>query len=98
MRWRRTRTTPSVTELIRVEKILEHDPAVRRRLGRKTTLVCKRTGERTWFAAEVVAIAQAMMARKLSPERAPVCQILSVAVRVLGSDTKNASSATRSGA
>lgn len=83
MRWRRRRTTPSVTELIRAETILQRDPAVRRRLGRKTTMVRKRTGERTWFAPEVVAIAEAMMARKLNPERASVRQVLSVAVRVL---------------
>ncbi|MHC1770104.1 MAG: hypothetical protein AB9869_38450 [Verrucomicrobiia bacterium] len=95
MRWRRRRTTPSVTELIRVEKILEHDPAVRRRLGRKTTLVRKRTGEKVWFASEVVAIAEAMMARKLSPERASVRQVLSVAVRVLGCLSKKESGTAR---
>jgi len=97
MRWRRKRTGPTVTELIRVEKILEADPAVRRRLGRKTTLVRKRTGERTWFAPEVVAIAEAMMARKLNPERASVRQVLSVAVRVLRGDTKKDSCAATSG-
>jgi hypothetical protein len=88
MRWRKTRTTPSVTELIRVEKILERDRAICRRLGRRTTLVRKRTGEKVWFASEVVAIAEAMMTRKLNPERASVRQVLSVAVRVLRGDTK----------
>lgn len=84
MRWRRKRTGPTFSELLRIEKILEGDPAVRRRLGRKTTLVRKRTGERTWFAAEVLAVAQAMMTQRLGPERAHVRKVLGVAVKVLG--------------
>lgn len=84
MRWRRKRSEPTVTELSRVEKILERDPAVRRRLGPKTTLACKRSGEPVYFAAETIAVAQALMARKLSPERAHVRKVLGVAVKVLG--------------
>jgi hypothetical protein len=98
MRWRRKQTGPTVTELIRVEKILEADPAVRRRLGRKTTLVRKRTGERTWFAPEVLAVAQAMMSGRLGPERAHVRQVLSVAVRVLGCLSKKESDVGKRGA
>jgi len=98
MRWRRKRTGPTFSELLRVERILERDPAVRRRLGRKTTLVRKRTGERTWFAPEVLAVAQAMMNGRLGPERAHVRQVLSVAVRVLAGLSKNGSHASQPGA
>lgn len=97
MRWRRKRTGPTFSELLRVERILERDPAVRRRLGRKTTLVRKRTGERTWFAPEVLAVAQAMMNGELGPERAHVRQVLAVAVRVLRGLSKKDEGATQPG-
>jgi hypothetical protein len=84
MHWRRKRTAPTVTELSRVEKVLEADPAVRRRLGPKTALVRKRSGEPVHFAAEVVAVAQAVMNQKGNPERAHVRTVLRVAADVLG--------------
>ena len=84
MRWRRKRIAPSVTELNRIEKVLEADPAARSRLGPRTTLVRRRSDESVYFAAEVVAVVQALMDRKLSPERAHVRTVLRVAAEVLG--------------
>jgi hypothetical protein len=84
MRWRRKRIAPTVTELSRVERVLEAEPAVRRRLGPKTTLVRKRSGEPLYFAAETVAVAAELMARKLSPERAHVGMVVKVASETLG--------------
>jgi hypothetical protein len=92
MRWRRKRTSPSATELSRVEKVLEVDPTVRHRLEPMGTLVRKRSGEPLYFSAETVAVVQAVMDRRFSPERAHVRTILRVAGEVLG--MVNKSSAT----
>ena len=83
MRWRRKRSTPTATELLRVEKVLARDLALRRYLGPKTTPVRKRNGDVVYFAAETVAVAQELMARKLSPERAHVRIVLRVGADVL---------------
>ncbi len=84
MRWRKKRTAPTVTELARVEKVLEADPAIRRMLGPKTSTIRKRSGEAVYFAAETVDVAQELMARKLNPERARVLEVLRVALEVVG--------------
>ncbi len=84
MHRRRPRTNPTVTELSRVEQVLERDPGLRARLGPKTSLARKRTGEVSYFAAETVAVAEGLMDRGLSPERARVRVVLAVAVKVLG--------------
>jgi len=84
MSWRRKGTTPSVTELTRIEKVLEGDPAIRRWLGPKTSPATKRSGELLYFAPETVAVAEALVVQHLSPERAPVGKVLLVAVEVLG--------------
>lgn len=97
-RWRRKRTGPTFSELLRIERIFEGDPTVRRRLGRKTTLVRKRTGERTWFDPEVMGVGQAMVNRRLSLERAHVRQVLAVAARVLGGLSKKESDFGKRGA
>lgn len=77
MKWRRKRTVPSVTELARVERILEREPALRPYLlGPKSSPARKRTGEIVYFAEPTVTVALEMMAKKLSPERAHVRQVL----------------------
>lgn len=73
-----------MTELTRVEKVLERDLAVCRHLGPKTCPVCKRSGKPVYFAAQTVAVAKALMATNLSPERAPVLKVVAVAAEVLG--------------
>ena len=84
MAWRRKRTDPSVTELARIERVLESDEAARRLLGPKTVPVRKRDGTVFLFAAETVNIARELMARKLNPERTRVGIVLAVAGMVLG--------------
>lgn len=84
MRWRRKRTKPTVTELNRVQQVLERDPALRLLLGPRAMPVPMRTGEVADFSAEAVAVAQAMMALKLNPERAALRHVLAVAAQVLG--------------
>jgi hypothetical protein len=86
---RRTRSTPTVTELARIERVLEADPALRARLGTKTSPERKRNGEVVHFAPEVVAVAVELIARPLNPERLPVRKVLSVAAEVLGIGTEN---------
>ncbi len=83
MRWSRKRTTPTATELLRVEQVLARDLALRRYLGSKTSPVRKRNGDLVYFAPETVAVAQELMARKLSPERAHVRDVLRVGAEVL---------------
>ena len=83
MRWRRKRTTPTVTELLRVQKVLEADRALSRLLGPKSALVAKRTGEPVYFAPETITVAQALRARDLNPERTSVGTVLGVAHEVL---------------
>ena len=84
MRWRRKRTLPTVTELSRVQRALEREPALRRLLKTKTSPVRTRSGDMAFFSPETVAVAEAMMALKLNPERAALGQVLVVAGRVLG--------------
>jgi hypothetical protein len=84
MAWRRKRTAPTVTELARVQRVLVADPAVRLRLGPKTSLARKRSGEVVHFAAETLAVAQTLMARRFNPERVKVKVVLAVAAEVLG--------------
>ena len=76
------RKTPSVTELIRVGKVLESDPGVRPYLDEKTLRFSKRTGEVVYFSSGVVRVAGALMAKGLNPERAHVGIILRTAVEV----------------
>ena len=83
MAWRRTRTKPSATELARVEKILKAQPAFAAHLGPQVP-VTKRTGEIASFHAAAGAVAQAMIAQKLSPERARVRIVLRVASEIFG--------------
>jgi hypothetical protein len=83
MRWRRKRTTPTATELLRVEKVLARDLALRRYLGPKTTPVRKRNGDLVYFAPETMLVVQELTARKLSPERAHVRMVLRVGADVL---------------
>lgn len=79
MSWRRKRTTPTVTELARVQLVLERDPALSRFLRTKSVAIRKRGGEPVQFAAFTVAVAQEMMAMRLNPERAHVRKVLRVA-------------------
>jgi hypothetical protein len=53
-------------------------------LGPKISPIRKRSGEVVHFSAETVAVAEAMLALKLNPERAVLRQVLAVAVQVLG--------------
>jgi hypothetical protein len=64
--------------------VLENDPAVRRLLGPKDTPARKRNRELLLFAAQTVAVAKELMARRLNPERAHVKKVLAVAFDVLG--------------
>jgi hypothetical protein len=84
MHRQRRRSDPTVTQLQRVEKVLEADPALSARLAPKTREARKRNGEMARFAPEAVAVAQALIARRLDPERAHVRVVLAVAVEVLG--------------
>jgi hypothetical protein len=81
-----------VTELARVERVLESDPATRARLGPKTCPTRKRNGDLVYFTDATLTVAQGLMARRLSPERAHVREVLRVAVDVL-SQSKSASGA-----
>lgn len=83
MAWRRKRTAPTVTELLRVEDILSADPALRRFLSAKDSPVRKRNGELVHFYGSTVAVAKELMARKLNPERAHVRIVLKVAADVM---------------
>jgi hypothetical protein len=64
--------------------VLEADAAIRQRLGPKTSPARKRSGEVVHFAAETLAVAQELMLRRYSPERAHVRVVLAVAAEVLG--------------
>ena len=61
----------------------EADPALRARLGPKTSPTRKRDGQIVYFAPEVVAVAKALMDRRFNPERLPVLEVLGVAAEVL---------------
>ena len=74
---------PSVTELLRVERILEGLPTFRARLGSKTAGIRKRNGETVCFAPETVAVVEALMAKNLNPERVYRIKVLAVAFDVL---------------
>jgi hypothetical protein len=65
-----------MTELARVERVLERDPAARLHLGPKTTPVRKRNGQVYHFSEFTVAVAKQLMAAGVSPERAHVKMIL----------------------
>jgi hypothetical protein len=84
MPWRRKRTCPTVTELARIEFVLESDPAIRARLGPKASPARRRDGQVVHFAAETLAVAKALMTHRLNPERARVRIVLAVAAKVLG--------------
>ena len=83
MAWRRKRTAATVTELLRVESILEADPALRRCLGPKNVPARKRNGDLVSFSLPTVAVAKELMARNLNPERAHVRTVLRVAADVV---------------
>jgi len=80
---RRRRSLPTVTELFRIEAVLEGDPALRRQLGPKSCAARKRNGEFIYFAEATTRVAQELMARKLNPERAHVRTVLMVAADLL---------------
>jgi hypothetical protein len=84
---------PTLREVNRVQVVLERDPAARRLLGPKTAPVRSRSGDLAYFSPEAVAVAEALMASKLNPERAAVRQVLAVAVRVLRNLNSNGSGA-----
>ena len=79
---RRRRTKPTPTELLRVQRVLESEPAFRECLG-PSVAVTKRTGEIVTVSSASMAVAESMMARGLNPERARVAALLKVAVDVL---------------
>jgi hypothetical protein len=83
MRWRRKRKIPSVTELHRIEAVLQRDLALRRHLGPRTTPARKRNGETVYFAELTWATAQEVMASGANPERAHVRTVLLAAAAVL---------------
>ena len=89
---------PTLREVNRVQQAPERDPAARRLLRPKTAPVRSRVGDLAYFSPEVVAVAEALMAIRLNPERAALRQVLGMAVRVLGGDTKKDSCAVTSGA
>ena len=78
---RRPRTEPTATELSRIQKILEAQPGFRAHLGSPVSM-SKRTGERVTFSSGIVAVAKAMMAKRLSPETAAVKFVLRTAMEV----------------
>ncbi len=84
MPWRRKRTEPSVTELTRIQQLLERDAAASRRLGPKSVAIRKRTGETVYFAAETIMVAKALMNERLNPERTHVVDVWRIAAQVLG--------------
>ena len=77
------RTTPSATELTRVQKILEAQPAFQTHLGAEKP-VEKRTGEVVPIRLGTFAVAEEMMSRRLDPERARVRVVVRVAAEVFG--------------
>jgi hypothetical protein len=66
-----------------VEKILVEQPAFHAHLGPKVR-VTKRTGEVVKFHVRTVVVADAIIARNLSPERAHVRIVLRVASEIFG--------------
>jgi hypothetical protein len=80
---RLARTKPTATELARVERVLVTQPAFASHLGPKL-YVEKRTGERVSFHVGTIAVAEAMIAAKLNPERERVGVVLRVAIEVFG--------------
>lgn len=76
------RKSPSVTELIRVEKVLEKEPGIRQHLGERSLRFSKRTGEVVHFSSGVVRVTEAMRTKGLNPERAHVGVVLRTAVEV----------------
>jgi hypothetical protein len=83
MSCRRRRPKPSVTELHRVEQVLESDPALRLRLGPKTTMARKQHGEPVHFSPEAVAVTEALRAQGLNPERVGVKVVLAVGAEII---------------
>ena len=61
-------------------------------------LIGRRTGDLAYFSPEAVAVAKAMMAYRLNPERAALRQVLALAVRVLGIIRRPGSGTTLPGA
>jgi hypothetical protein len=78
---RRTRPTP--TEVLRVQRILERQPAFRAQLARKILLE-KRTGETVRMGEGSITVAQRLLDCANNPERAHVTDVLRVAIEVLG--------------
>jgi len=83
MGWRGKRTVPTVTELSRLERVLEGDLALRPFLGPKTSAARRRDGTVVYFAEMTMSLAQELMARRLSPERAPVGKVLGAVLDVI---------------
>ena len=79
----RPRTRPTATELARIEKILKAQSAFGTHLGPQVPIT-KRTGEVAHVHAGAVAVADVMIARKLSPERARARIVLRVAAEAFG--------------
>jgi len=99
MNRRRKRTVPTVTELARIESVLEADHAIRQHLEPKTSPVRRRDGQMVHFAAETLAVASSLMTRRLNPERAKVRKVLAVAadvLRIVGTEDSDEEPGSRS--
>jgi hypothetical protein len=72
-----------VTELNRVQQVLERDLALQAHLGPDSCLARKRNGQTVYFAGATMRVAQELMARGLNPERACVRLVLKTAASVL---------------
>jgi hypothetical protein len=78
---RSKRRKPTATEIGRIDKILQREPALKHHRGERIP-VEKRTGEVVYFSSAALKVAQALMAKKLNPERAHVAVVLRTAAEV----------------
>lgn len=83
------KSIPSVARLVRVETVLNSDPTLKSKLGKKTVKTTKRGGDAVLFSPEVVAVAAAMVAAGVDPCASGVSKadITAAAVKVFGTPT-----------
>ena len=85
---RRPRTKATPTELARVQKILEEQPAFAAHLGPKKPIE-KRTGEVVSFHVGAFGVVEAVIQRNLNPERSRTRVVLRVVCEVFGISGRN---------
>ena len=72
-----------MTELLRVQAVLEQDAALRLKVAARTSPARRRDGQVVYFSPASIAVAQELMTRGLNPERAHITEVVATAVDVL---------------